>query len=423
MLTTYRLKLASIFFVLTLMPELGFAANAQTLAKAIETYKSGYDACVEAHRIRGSNLKTAKEKIAIYSTKLKEAQSIDSRIMTTTEQNVDRNITQCRTAKEDILRAEAFPIIEKAFNECNKSKKQLSAGQITSAESSFKKYSSFKSQAFALTSSLDKQPGTKAKIRRCDKTGDKLKLALSDVESIVKIAKQQNAKAKQALSSCRSGQSKFKGKSPSKQSVSEAKNKLSESLTITKGINFDINSAGASSKYGVLPIHKSVQASISESKKCQSSLKYSIAQNQKTLSDRQLAKTAAAKKAQEQKLLKDKAAKALAEKKRADKLKLEQELAEKQKQDALILEQEKKRIEALAKADAIKKQKANEKAIMQAQKAEKKAKKEAARKNSSSDWRNLVDEDESDSSKSQETSSPSKKSKKSWTNLAPVNKN
>jgi len=420
MLITIRLIPAFIFFFLTIMSGQSLAADKVSLTKAIKTYKSGYSACVEAHRIRGSNLNAAKDKMAFYSSKLKEAEAIDSRIMSTTEQNVDRNITQCKTAKEDILRAEAFPIIEKAFNECNKSKNQLSSGQISSAESSFKKYTRFKSQAFELTSSLEKQPGTKAKIRRCDKTGEKLKLALNDVKSIVKTAEQQNSKAMQALSSCRSGQSKFKGKPPGKQSINEAKNKLSESLTITKGINFNINSAGANSKYGVLPIHKTVQASLSETKKCQNSLKYSINQNQKALSDQQLAKTAAAIKAQEQKLLKDKAEKELADKKLADKLKLEQKLVEKQKQDALILEQEKKRKEALAKADAIKKQKTNEEALKQAQKAEEKAKKEAARKNSSSDWRNLVDDKASDSSKSQKSSSSSKKS---WTNLAPINKN
>ena len=419
MLTTFRFVPACIFILLTVMPGLSLAANDQNLAKAIKTYKSGYNACVEAHRIRSSNLVAAKEKISFYLKKLKEAKSIDPRIMSTTEQNVDRNISQCKTAEEDILRAEAFPIIEKAFSECNKTKKHLSSGAITSAERSFKKYTSFKSQAFALTTSLDKQPGTKAKIKRCDKSGAKLKLALVEVQSIVKAAELKNKMARQSLTICRKGQSKLKAKTVNKQAINEAKSKLSESMTILSGIDFNIEQAKASSNYGVLPIHNTVQASLSETKKCQKSLKSSISKNNKVISDRLLAKTTAAKKAQEQKLLKDKTAKDLANKQRAEKLKLEKELAEKNKQDALIIEQEKKRKEALAKAEAIKKQKADESALKKATKKAQKAEKDAAKK-SSSDWRNLVEEKAPTSDKSNTKQSSTKKD---WTNLAPVNKN
>lgn len=425
MLTIKRLLTACVFFSFILPTTMAYAEDAQSLAKAIKTYKSGFEACVEAHSIRGSNLKAAKEKISFYAQKLAEAKAIDSRIMTTTEQNVDRNLALCNTAEDDILRAEAFPIIQDAFNQCNKAKTQLTSGDISSAEASFKKYNSLKSQAFAITTSLDKQPDTKAGIRRCEKTGDKLKLYKSEIATAVKAAEAQNKKAKQALQSCQRGQAQLKTTNINTQTLKTARSQLTQSQTTLRSVNFNIQTAASSSTHGVLPIHKTVQTTISSTQKCQANLKANIIQNESFLTNKLAAKNAAkqeaAKKAQAEKLAKQQAAQELAATQEAARLKRGKELAEKRKLDALALEQENKRKLALEKAEQIKRQKAEQKALKKSASKDKKAANNKGKK----DWRVLVNETDAkaiDIDQDNKKQSPTKakpKDKKDWTNLVP----
>ncbi len=421
MLSTYRLFKTSLFFSLTLLVHLAHAENAASLAKAIKIYKSGYEACVEGHSIRGSNLKAAKEKISFYMQKLEEAKAVDGRIMTTTEQNIDRNLDLCKTARDDILRAEAFPIMEKALAECNQAKALLNDNNIASAEASFKKYSSLKSQAFAITTSLDKQADTKAGIRRCEKTGEKLQLAKSQIAAVEKTAKAQNQKASQALKLCKSGQGLFKASNINTSTIANAKSQLTKSQTSLNGVGFNLQTASNSSEYGLQPIHKTVQKTIAETKKCQASLKTNIAQKEKILADqvaaKNAAKLAAAKKAQQDKLAKEKASQELAAKQEAERIKREKELAEKKKLDALSLEQEKKRKLALEKAEQIKKQKKERKELKQNKSKDKKTASNKAQK----DWRTLVNEKDAkeiDIDKDDKKNSSSR-NKKDWTTLVP----
>lgn len=421
MLTIKRLLTSCVFFSFILPTTATYAEDAQSLAKAITIYKSGFEACVEAHSIRGSNLKAAKEKISFYTQKLAEAKAIDSRIMTTTEQNIDRNIALCNTAEDDILRAEAFPIMQDALEQCNKARTQLNSGDISSADASFKQYNSLKSQAFAITTSLDKQADTKAGMLRCEKTSAKLELFKTEIAAVVAEAEAENKKARQALQSCQSGQALLKATNVNAQTLTSARSQLKQSQTILSSVNFNLQTAASSSQHGVQPIHKTVETSIASTKDCQAALQANIAQNEKFLANKLAAKNAAnleaAKKARAEKLAKQQAAQELATKQEAARLKHEAELAEKQKLNALVLEQENKRKLALEKAEAIKKQQSLKKAQAENNKATVDKGKQ--------DWRELVNTTDLKSTglgQDEEKASPANEKVnhiKDWTDLIP----
>lgn len=402
------------------------AEDAQSLAQAIKIYKQGYNACVEAHTIRGSNLKEAKEKISFYNQKLEEATAIDKRILTTTEQNIDRNLSHCKTAKEDISRVEAFPLMEKALNECNKSKSELASGKFNSANTAFGNYVKLKKQASVLSSSLVKQPDITAKIRRCEKTGEKVKLANNQISSITKKTESQNITVKKALEICKAGQTQLNNKTLNKQIINNAKNQLTQSKSTLSQVSFSLEAAANSSQYGILPIHKSLQANINGTRKCHSALKAQIASKETAIANklaRAKAEKAEKERIQKEQQLKQQAANELAEKQKAEKLKKEKELAEKQKAEqakksALQKAQAEKKQKAIAKAKALKEEQAEDKKKKQAEKIDRKDRKQKA---NSSDWRSLVNQDDNGTSGNKESSSKKSSNRSDWTKMAPVN--
>ena len=173
---------------------------ADSFDDAVNEYLRGFKECTEANTLRTTDLASAKKKFDDYLKALNNAASIDSKILNTTQRDMDKNLRYCERVQQDIKRAEATPILEKGFTYCDKAKDSLESGNIDDAQTNLAEYKRYRDDAFIVTESVMDVFALASKVRACSRVEEKIaeatrkesavatamKKAASDYESFLK---------------------------------------------------------------------------------------------------------------------------------------------------------------------------------------------------------------------------------------------
>ncbi|PCJ21762.1 MAG: hypothetical protein COB04_02245 [Gammaproteobacteria bacterium] len=409
------LKTAPYGFVLTLLlSQLTFANNPEEdrFNQAVSLYQKGVASCLQAHKLRASNLEEAKKSFQAYETTKQQAVNLSGRILTTRDFNIDRNIKLCNQAKADILRTEAIPIIETAIDMCKYSKTALKKSKVERARQLYNQYQNQKQQAFELANDVVKVQSIRLNIARCDKFENKLSKAEFMVANLNDKINNEQSKAQKAYQLCNRGiessdtNNQLSNTQKAKLLLTQSKDQLaSVSLTALNSVDFL-----SQSKLG-----KKLIKEIERSQQCHSNLAQSITAKETFLIKAEKSKQANA--------LAKQAKKDAAKKQKA----LYQEILYKQTQQQKLA---KASLRVTPKTTPKTTPKKTSQLVIETenepQTAE--ASKKNARLNVFSDWTNLVidkvkpetdNDDSSDSSDIVASKSPTKKSRliRDWTQL------
>jgi len=342
---------------------LGVYAENANFKLAVDTFKQGYNECTQAQRIRAQDINQAMELFDKYLQLKDKAAKIDPSILTTTEQNISRDIEFCENARQDILRTKAFPIMENALNACEESKNLLAKSNMAEATNAYKRYEDLYKKAIEVTPSITKVSSVSIKIGRCENLKKKIDVAADNLIKIEATIQNDYKQAAKALETCNSAEKLINVKQPSQPNIAKTTELLRQSENEIAPI-IKKRETSANSNLSSLRSYQQVTNAISSTKKCQNGLSATIS-----------TASAALKKAEESRLqaIKEKSEQ---EKALAEKARLAREAQEKSARELKETEaREKAKQEELNKLNALKQKEAEER--LRAEQAQKQKEEEA----------------------------------------------
>lgn len=150
-----------------------YAADA-SFNEAVNLYLKGYADCREANALRTDDIKSARQRFDNYLKILDQATAIDPTILKTTERDMDANITYCNRVNENLKMAEAAPILESGFEQCEQAKTALAANNLMAAQQALDTYAVQRDQALAITGNIMEVFSLASQVRACTRLEEKL---------------------------------------------------------------------------------------------------------------------------------------------------------------------------------------------------------------------------------------------------------
>jgi len=121
---------------------------------AIGLFNQGYRHCQAAHRQRSRDIEGAQRKFQLYLDYLAQAKVEDARVVSTSVDNIDRNIAYCNQVAVDLTRATANPYLEKSYLSCNTARRFVSDLDVLNAEKYFDAHIQLKAKALHMSPDL-----------------------------------------------------------------------------------------------------------------------------------------------------------------------------------------------------------------------------------------------------------------------------
>lgn len=378
---------------------------------AVDTFKEGYSACTQAQRIRAQDINQAMELFDKYIQLKDKAAKIDPSILTTTEQNISRDIEFCENARQDILRTKAFPIMEDALNACEESKDFLAKSNMTEATNAYKRYEDLYKKAIDVTPSIAKISSVSIKIGRCENLKKKVDAAADNLIKIETAIQNDYKQVAKALETCNTAEKLINVKQPSQPNIAKTMELLHQSENEIASV-IKKRETNANSNLASLRSYQQVTNTLSSTKKCQNGLSSAIS-----------TANAALKKAEEARLISIKE-KNEQEKILAEKARLAREAQDKAARELKEAEaREKARQEELNKLNALKQKETEERQRLEQAKKQKEeeARNKLKEQQKSKDWSAILEKTESATTKAPATEnkeSSEVKKTNDWRDLA-----
>lgn len=238
--------------------------------RAATVFQKGFERCLEAHKLRASDLTTAKEQFQQYETLKSQAIEISPLILTTTEFNIDRNIKLCEKAKSDLIRAEAIPLIDKAIEYCKQSKSAFNKNNISQARKLYHNYETNKHAALNLTQDVNNVASIGLNTSRCDKFAEKLTKTEQTIAQESALLADAQKQANAAFQTCQQGVKLKATNKATNTAIARAKKSLKSSQkTLAQVAIFSPTTAEIKS---VKNLSRQLKQTINESRECQTSL-------------------------------------------------------------------------------------------------------------------------------------------------------
>lgn len=177
-------------------------ADAESFDQAVAVYLKGFEECVNAHTLRSTDIAAAKKKYQLYLKYKEEATLIDGSILTSEARSMQQNLQYCEKAYENILRAEATPIMEKAFTHCEASEKALEQGDVEQAQHHHNLYEQLKTEALVSTESIMEVYAIASKVRQCSRYSKKLSSQIDRITNLTHQIQASVDNATQAETQC-----------------------------------------------------------------------------------------------------------------------------------------------------------------------------------------------------------------------------
>ena len=177
-------------------------ADAESFERAVSIYLKGFQECVDGHTLRGKNIEQAKKKYQLYLNYKDEATAIDPTILTSSERDMQKNLRYCEKVYDNILRAEALPILEKGIAACEIAKTQLKEGKTEEAKQNIDIYNQFKTEALVSTESVLEIYSVASKVRLCGRVEAKIAKKEEEVEKLKNAGQMVLASLNEAQKQC-----------------------------------------------------------------------------------------------------------------------------------------------------------------------------------------------------------------------------
>lgn len=177
-------------------------ADDATFERAVSVYLRGFEECVNAHTLRGKNIQQAKRKYQDYLRIKDEAAAIDPSILTTTERSMQKNLRYCEKVQQNILRAEAMPIMEAGLEACEKADEAMEAGNFQEAKSQMDIYEQSKTEALLTTESILEVFSVASKVRLCGRIASKIGREQEQMDEYLNAAAKVIAALEDAQANC-----------------------------------------------------------------------------------------------------------------------------------------------------------------------------------------------------------------------------
>lgn len=209
-------------------------ADAESFDQAVAIYLKGFEECVNAHTLRSTDVEEAKKKYQLYLKYKEEATLIDGSILTSDARSMQQNLQYCEKAYENILRAEATPIMEKAFTHCEASEKALEQGDVEQAQHHHNLYEQLKTEALVSTESIMEVYAIASKVRQCGRYSKKLSTQVDRITNLTHQIQNSVDSATQAETQCQQLSTLTQGDSFGFSTLDEANKILRETRKFQK---------------------------------------------------------------------------------------------------------------------------------------------------------------------------------------------
>ena len=152
-------------------------ADEKSFDQAVDIYMKGFKECVDAHAVRGDNISTAKRKYTTYLRYKEQAAAIDQSILTSPQRSLQKNQRYCEKAYENILIAEAEPIIKKGITACEQAKTAYETGKLEEAKIKIDLFDQQNTEALSITDKILDIYAIASKVRSCNRIKKKISTA------------------------------------------------------------------------------------------------------------------------------------------------------------------------------------------------------------------------------------------------------
>ncbi|MBL4865065.1 MAG: hypothetical protein JKY67_01660 [Pseudomonadales bacterium] len=152
-------------------------ADAKSFSQAVDVYMKGFKECVDAHAARGGNIAIAKKKYKAYLAYKDQAAAIDQSILTSDRRSLQKNQRYCEKAYENILIAEAEPIVKKGIKACEQAKSAFGTGNLQEAKIKIDLFDQQNTEALSITENILGIYSIASKVRVCNRIKAKILLA------------------------------------------------------------------------------------------------------------------------------------------------------------------------------------------------------------------------------------------------------
>lgn len=188
-------KIASLTAALWALGTSAYASEA-SFNEAVNLYLKGYADCREANTLRSDDIKAARKFFDNYLKILDQAAAIDPAILKTTERDMDANLTYCERVNDNLKMAEAAPVLEAGFADCEAAKAAMANNDFTTAQQSLDAYAVKRDEALAITPNIMDVFSLASQVRACGRLEEKLaearKASEAEAKAVADLEQQLN---------------------------------------------------------------------------------------------------------------------------------------------------------------------------------------------------------------------------------------
>ena len=134
---------------------------------ADKTFRAGIDYCNNAVRLSRTNTRQARAEFDQYLAHVDQARMLDPNLLQDNDYAA-REVRFCAQVGDDIARAEALPVINKALNLCGQARGDLVSGKTQDARTHFNLYQDVRDRAIEKTETVLKVGTIAYQVRTCD---------------------------------------------------------------------------------------------------------------------------------------------------------------------------------------------------------------------------------------------------------------
>lgn len=188
-------KIASLTLALSALGTSAHASEA-SFNEAVNLYLKGYADCREANTLRTDDIKAARKYFDNYLKILDQAAALDPAILKTTERDMDANLTYCERVNNNLKMAEAAPVLEAGFTDCEAAKTAMASNDFGAAQQALDAYTIKRDEALAITPSIMEVFSLASQVRACGRLEEKLaeaqKASAVEAQAIADLQQQLN---------------------------------------------------------------------------------------------------------------------------------------------------------------------------------------------------------------------------------------
>lgn len=135
---------------------------------AVAVYARGYDSCLQANRLRYSNLALAERHYHFYTSQLNQAEQLDPQFSYTQDVELKNNLSYCERVAKNLTLAKAQNLMANGLIACFAAQQAANEQAMTAARQLWHKYQEQKNAAVKLNAILEKNSAVAHRIQQCD---------------------------------------------------------------------------------------------------------------------------------------------------------------------------------------------------------------------------------------------------------------